>query len=504
MTVFSAPPAGAVFFAGTHNGRRGTHTFRMDRITDLKQTLTALKRRLPAEDILIFSFRSADGRAFACVYADALTDKDLLGEQVLSPLMRYRGAPAASAVCECVTAPEVRRCGSLRQLADEVLAGNPVLLWEGMDEAASVGVKKIPVRAVAEPPTDVVTRGPREGFVEDFKTNTALVRRRLKTADLRIDTLTLGERSNTAIAVCYLRGIAPKTTVDAVKARLSAVEIDVLPDSSYLTHALSSRPHSLVKQVGTTEKPDIFCAKLAEGRVGILADGSPIALTVPYLMAEDFQSAEDYFVSAHRATLTRLLRLFALLTAIYLPAFYIAAQLFKLQLFPIKLLLTIAGSIRDIPLSPSLEMLLVLLVLEVLNEASIRMPKYVGMALSVVGALVLGETAVNAGFVSTPAIIIVAFSGIGLYAVPNLIEQTSVLRLAMLLTAGSVGTYGIVLLSAFVLLYLVTTENFGVPLAAPFAPLVRRDCKDALLKYGLPSLHMRPKSLLSRNKRRMK
>ena len=314
----------------------------------------------------------------------------------------------------------------------------------------------------------------------------------------------MGRRSQTAVAVCWLEGTSVQSAVDGVKEKLSAIDIDNVPDSSYLARFLSDRPYSLVKQVGTTEKPDIFCAKIAEGRVGVIADGSPIALTLPYMLVEDFQSSEDYFVPAARATFTRFLRLFALLVAIYLPAFYIASQLFKLQLLPVKLLLTIAGSIQDIPLSPSLEMLLVLLVLEVLNEASIRMPKYVGMALSVVGALVLGETAVSAGFVSTPAIIIVAFSGIGLYAVPNLIEETSVLRLAMLLVAGSVGTYGILLLSGFVLTYLVSTENYGVPLAAPFAPLTRRDLRDALLKYNLASLKTRPAALGSPNRRRQK
>ena len=259
-----------------------------------------------------------------------------------------------------------------------------------------------------------------------------------------------------------------------------------------------------MKQVGTTEKPDIFCAKIAEGRVGILVDGSPIALTVPYLIVEDFQSSEDYYVPSYRATFTRLIRLFALIVAIYLPAFYVAAQIFKLQLFPIKLLLTIAGSIRDLPFSPSLEMLLVLIVLEILNEASIRMPKYVGMALSVVGALVLGETAVSAGFVSTPAIIIIAFSGIGLYAVPNLIEETSVIRLVMLLVAGSVGTYGIILATGFIIFYLVTTDTFGSPLVAPFSPVIGKDLKDSLVKYNLASLDTRPVSLGSKNKRRLR
>ncbi len=469
----------------------------------LQPTLRALKNILPAQDIFTFPFRDGDGTEFCAVYADALTDKELLGEQVVRPLLSYTGEKTAENVKQNLLSPEVRIEKQLGKLADEILAGNPVVLWEGMDEGLIVGVKKVFVRAVAEPSTDVAVKGPREGFIEDVKINTSLVRRRFPTGELLLETLTIGRRSKTKAVVCYLKGTTPQKTVDEVKQKLQAIDIDYIPDSSYLTHFLSSRPYSLLKQVGTTEKPDIFCAKMAEGRVGILVDGSPIALTLPYLLVEDFQSSEDYFVPSYRASFTRVLRLLAMLVAIYLPAFYIAAQLFKLQLFPIKLLLTISGSIRDIPFSPSLEMLLVLFVLEVLNEASIRMPKYVGMALSVVGALVLGETAVSAGFVSTPAIIIIAFSGIGLYAVPNLIEQTSVIRLSMLLVAGSVGTYGILLLTAFLLFYLVTCDNFGTPVLAPFAPLNGKDLKDALLKYNLRSLKTRPVTLRSKNRRRL-
>ncbi len=469
----------------------------------LGRSREALKKLLPAEDILTFDFRSENGISFSCIFADPITDKQLLGEEVIRPLSRYKGEAKAEEVASKVTSPEIKREKSLEKLAAEVLAGNPVLLFEGMDEAVVAGTKKVFTRAIAEPSTDVAVKGPREGFIEDLKTNTSLIRRRFKTGELQIDTVEIGRRSKTCVSVCYLEGTSVQKTVEEVKKKLSEIDIDAVPDSSYLTHFLSSRPYSLVKQVGTTEKPDIFCAKIAEGRVGILVDGSPIALTVPYLLVEDFQSSEDYFVPPYRATFTRLLRLFAVVVAIYLPAFYVAAQLFKLQLFPVKLLLTIAGSIRDIPFSPSLEMLLVLLVLEVLNEASIRMPKYVGMALSVVGALVLGETAVSAGFVSTPAIIIIAFSGIGLYAVPNLIEQTSVLRLAMLLVAGSVGPYGIILATAFLLYYLVSTENFSAPLLAPFAPLTGRDLRDSVLKYNLGSLETRPRTLKSPNRRRL-
>lgn len=470
---------------------------------NLKADVAALKKTLPSEDVLTFEFVSPNGTNFTCVFADPITDKELLGEQIVRPLLGYGGNATAEEIKKHVTSPELKTEKSLEKLSEEVLIGNPVLLWEGADEAIIAGTKKVFVRAIAEPPTDVAIKGPREGFIEDIKINTSLVRRRFKTGNLKIEMLRVGRQSQTFVAVCYLEGTTRADIVKEVKEKLERIDIDVIPDSSYLTHFLSSRPFSLMKQVGTTEKPDIFCAKIAEGRVGLIVDGSPIALTVPYLLVEDFQSSEDYFVPPYRATFTRLLRLFALLVAIYAPAFYVAAQLYKEQLFPVKLLLTISGSIRDLPFSPSLEMLLVLLVLEILNEASIRMPKYVGMALSVVGALVLGETAVSAGFVSTPAIIIIAFSGIGLYAVPNLIEQSSIIRLAMLLVAGSVGPYGILLLTAFLVYYLVTTDCFGTPLLAPFAPVSGRDLRDSLVKYNLGSLDTRPQTLKSKNKRRL-
>ena len=459
----------------------------------MEEDFAALKELLPAEDILSFDFAAEGGIAFRILYCDPVTDKELLGTLVVRPLMHYRGGRRAEEVGERLASPEMRAFSGLDELAGEVLAGNPVLLWDGMDEALVVGTKKVFLRAVMEPPTNVAVKGPREGFIEDVKVNTSLVRRRLKTGELKVEFLKIGRRSQTFVALCYLEGTAEEAVVKGVEERLKAVDIDGVPDSSYLADFLSSRPHALIKQVGTTEKPDIFCAKLLEGRVGVLVDGSPIALTLPYLLTEDLQAAEDYFVPALRATLTRLVRLFGMLAAMYLPAFYVAAQLFKLQLFPLKLLLTIAGSIRDIPLSPSLEMLLVLLML-----------KYVGMALSVVGALVLGETAVRAGIFSTPTIIIVALSGIGLYAVPDLIETTSVMRLFLLLMAGSLGTYGILLATAAVLYELTATENFGVPLMAPFAPADPHDMKDSVVKFSLRSLKERPHALLSPNKRRMK
>ena len=476
----------------------------------LSKNLTTFKTLLPSEDILSYPFQTADKVACALLYADGVVNKQLLGDLVARPLsslsFKKEGGMYATKedfIKENLLFPELKSVYTFQDAMQEVLDGNSLLLVDGVAVGFIVGAKLVPTRAVAEPPTDVAVKGPREGFVEDVKTNMALVRKRLKTPNLRFETLRVGKRSDTAVTLCWLEGTSNEKVKESIKQTIEKISIDNIPDSSYIAAFLSPQKHSLFRTLGTTEKPDIFTAKIAEGRVGILVDGSPIALTAPYVLTEDLQSSEDYFISPFMATTVRCLRFVALLVAILLPAFYVSAQLFKMQLLPLGLTLTIASSTRDIPLSPSLELFVVLFLLETLKEASIRMPKYVGMSLSVVGALVLGETAVRAGFLSTPAIIIVAFSGICLYTVPNFVETGSILRWLFLLVGGSVGPFGIVLLLAFVLYYLLSTDSYGSPLLAPFSPLTAHDLRDTLVKYDMLSLATRPLIFGSRNRTRL-
>ncbi len=480
---------------------------------ELTANVQAVKNILPAEDILTYPFTTENGVKCTVIYADGMVNKELIGELVARPLSAFElekegGKVALNALLKQVENnvrfPELKTKPTLDEAIKEILDGNALLLVDTLPVALIVGTKLIPVRAITEPPTDVAVKGPREGFIEDIKTNMSLVRKRLKTPDLRFETLRLGKRSDTAIVICYLQGTTNPEYVQAVKSKLESVEVDVVPSSSYVAALLADRPHSIFPIVGTTEKPDIFTSKIAEGRVGILVDGAPIALTAPFVLTEDLQSSEDYFVSPFVATLFRFLRLIALFVAIFLPAFYVSAQLFKMQMLPLGLILTIASSVRELPLSPALEMFVVLFLLETLKEASIRMPKYVGMSLSVVGALVLGETAVSAGFLSTPAIIIVAFSGICLYTVPNFVETGSLLRWLFLLVAGGLGTFGIVLLSTMLLCYLLSAESLSVPLLSPFSPLSSGDMKDTIVKYDWFSLKKRPSFLRSPNTTRLK
>lgn len=470
----------------------------------LEKNIKAVKSVLSSQDILVFEFCSEHGKRFAAIYADGIADKQLLGELVVKPLRAVEAEASIDTVKLLLASPEVKDGKKIADAVREISDGNAVLFVDGEKDFFVIGLKAPPMRTVAEPPTQVAVKGPREGFIEDIKINLGLIRKRIKSEKLQVKIIKTGERTDTAVAVVYLEGVCPKGLPARVEREIKKKKIDIVADSSYISQFISRRPRSLFKRCGTAEKPDSFCAKVCEGRVGIVVDGSPIALTVPYMLVEDIQSVEDYYITSYRATTLRVLRVAALLAGIFLPALYISAQLFKIQLIPYRLLLKISSSVSGLPLSPSIEMFLVLFVLEVLTEASIRMPKYVGLALSVVGALVLGDTAVKAGIVSTPAIIIIAFSAICLYTVPNFIDTSASLRWIFLIVAGSIGPFGVVLLAAYLMCYLVSAQSYGAPLLAPFAPVVGSDLYDSMVKANMFTLANRPKTLKSRNKVRLK
>ena len=470
----------------------------------LEKNIKGVKDVLTSQDIIVFEFDSSNGKKFAAIYADGIADKQLLGELVVKPLREVEKDAPLESVKKLLALPEVKDGQKIKDAIKEVSDGNAVLFIDGEKDFFIIGLKSPPGRAVAEPPTQVTVKGPREGFTEDIKVNLGLVRKRLKSDKLKVQMVKTGEQSDTAVAIVYLDGVCADGLAERVQKQIENKEIDLVPDSSYIASFISKKPRSIFKRNGTAEKPDIFCAKVSEGRVGIIVDGSPIALTVPYMLTEDLQASEDYYAMSYRSTIIRILRVLSLMVGIFLPAIYISAQLFKIQLIPFQLLLKVSSSVSGLPLSPSVEMFLTLFVLEVLNEASIRMPKYVALALSVVGALVLGDTAVKAGIISTPAIIIIALSAICLYTTPDFVETSTTLRWIFLIVAGSIGPFGIVLFATFLICYLVTEQSYGVPLLAPFAPLIKNDLYDSMVKANMYALKNRPEVFKSKEKVRLK
>lgn len=469
---------------------------------DLTENLNKLKNTFTSEDITFLDLEIGV-RKGVLIFINDIVNKESLGDLILRPVSKMQGELDFEQVSQKLLSPEKTEVTTFKDLNLDVLMGNAILIIDGFDKALSFGLKQFEKRAITEPPTSTVIKGPREGFVESLPVNVSLMRRRLKSEKLIFENVTVGKYSKTPVALCYIDGIADKMLVKKLKNKIQAINIDAILDSSYVSKYLGEHDISIFKQVGNTEKPDILAAKILEGRVAIFVDGSPIALTVPYLLLEDFQSPSDYYNSPYSATAARLIRFLSVLFALFLPAFFVASELFHLQLIPLSFLLTIVNSIKGIPLSPSYEMFFTVLIFEILNEASVRMPKYVGMVVSIVGGLVLGETAVNAGIISAPTLMIVALSGICLYTVPELEQTFSVLRILFLIVAGSSGGYGILVAIAIFFIHLVTFENYNTPLCAPFSPLIKEDMKDALYKGFLTELQYRPKSLKNKNKRRI-
>lgn len=476
---------------------------------DLQTNLKNIKEIFHnSQDLIVREFVSFENTNSAIIYIDGSVDKQFLISGVLEPLQKSeppQKEPVADYAMEKIVAfAQTKTETDLNNVITNISNGLATIVFDKADTVVCVDSTKWPTRSPTEPPTSAVISGPREGFVEDLTTNVSMLRKRLKTPDVMFEKLEIGRYSKTQIRLCYIHGIADPEIVKKIREKLQSIDIDGIIDSSYLTAFLEDRRHSVFSQVGTAEKPDIITAKVLEGRVAIIVDGSPIVLTLPYVLMEDFQSSNDYYTTSVRATFLRLLRVLGSMIAIILPGCYVAVMLYHYKIIPIKLLISVANSIQGIPFSPFLEVLFVIFLFEMLYEASLRMPRYLGLALSVVGALILGDTAVKAGLVSPPAVMIVALTGVMSYTIPNQTSQISFLRIIFTFLGGILGFYGIIIGMLFLVGYLVSMENYGAPYFAPIGPHIQSDTKDGLIKKPITAQTTRPKSFPNINNRRMK
>ena len=284
--------------------------------------------------------------------------------------------------------------------------------------------------------------------------------------------------------------------------KLKQIKIDGIIDSYYIEQLLEEKNESLFKQIGNTEKPDIVAGKMLEGRIAIVVDGSPMVLTLPFVLLEDLQSADDYYTRSYKAILMRYIRFFGVLVAVLLPGIYVAIQLYHYRVIPFKFLVTIVNATKGLPMTPFVEILFVIILFEILYEASLRMPRYLGMVLSIVGALILGDTAVKAGLISSPSVMIVSLSGITFYTVPEQNVQLAILRIFFTLVGGIMGLLGIVAGGLFVASQLCDMDSYGAPYLAPFAPFIKEDQKDFLIKENISKMKTLPKSIPNKKIRR--
>ena len=446
-------------------------------------------------DILVRESK-VSGKTVVFANCDGLTSSRNITEAVIKPVLNFN-KPLPDNNCadflieNVLLTTEVKKEKSLDNAILDILRGNIIVFIDGETECVTVGVQSLPERSLEEPETEVQERGSREGFVENVKTNLTLVRKRLCTVNFKVKMLEIGKTSKTRVAVCYMEDKVKKETLNEVMRRLSNTEYDMIYDATYLRRTLDTKRKSMFSMVGTTERPDTFSAKLNEGKVGLLVDGTPFALVVPILFIENFQELDDYFNRPYFVTFIRIIRITAFLISVFLPGIFVSICLFHQELLPNDILYSIVLMESNTLFDLTTEALIIHLIYEFVREAGIRMPKAVGHAVSIVGALVIGDAAVSAGLIGAPMLIVVALSAITSLVASTLYQQTAVLRIGFIAVSGLTGLYGLMLGAAFLIMSLASMNDYGISFLSPLAPYDRSLWRDTFSRAGVTSLEKR-------------
>jgi spore germination protein KA len=418
-----------------------------------------------------------------------MASRGIINDNILKPLMLYNideeirsNEMLEFLSSRVIISNEIGISNNVDELINGILSGDSILFVDGIKEGLIIGSIDFKSRGVTEPPTEGVVRGPREGFTEVIKVNISLIRRKIKNSDLKFEFMNIGEKTKTKIAICYLEDAINKKILEELKKRLASIKIDSILESGYIEELIKDNPLSPFKTVGSTERPDTLSSKLLEGKIAILCDGTPFVLTVPYLFLEYFQASEDYYNSFIYGSFNRLIRIVGFFLSSSIPAIYVAWVTFHQEMVPTPLLLSIIAAKEGVPFPTVLEALIMLLVFEIIREAGIRIPSGIGQAVSIVGALVLGDAAVAARIISAPIVIITSIAGIGSFLIPKMLAPLMLIRILLIVLASTLGLFGYIFGMIFIFIHLVSIESFGVPYMSNINSLNEEEIQDCAIR----------------------
>ncbi|WP_309120149.1 spore germination protein [Paenibacillus sp.] len=379
--------------------------------------------------------------------------------------------------------------GMLRRL----LSGEIVIFVDGYPSAIAGNVRGGERRGIAEPKTEVNVRGPKDSFNESLATNVSLIRRRLRSPNLWLETMGIGAVSETEVALMYLKGIAEDALVEEVRSRLNDIRIDAIIESGNVEELIQDRTLTPFPTVYNTERPDVVVGNLLEGRVAVLVDGTPNTLVLPTTISQFFKAAEDYYQRVEFAVFMRFIRYFSFFLLLVLPSVYIAVTTHHQEMIPTTLAINLLAQREGVPFPAFIEALIMEITFEIMREAGTRMPRAIGQAVSIVGAIVLGQAAVEAGIVTAMMVIIVALTGIASFATPGVTLSNSVrlVRFPLMVAAATFGFFGVIIAMILIVAHVTGLRSFGTPYFAPFAPFRLKHHKDALWRSTLKSMPAR-------------
>ncbi|MBU3570184.1 spore germination protein [Priestia aryabhattai] len=434
----------------------------------------------------------------AVIHLDGLADENIINENIMTPLIQLlKESNQVVTVKEIeeqlpqmLTVSQLTIKENWHEFVSAVLTGDTVILLNGSSKIFIGNTKKLQSRAVTEPTSQTVVRGPKDSFTENLRTNTSLIRARIQDSNLRLDSMKIGSVTQTDIGIMYIKGNADERIVEEIKERLKEIKVDGVLESSYIEEFIRDDKTTIFPLLLNTERPDAVVGNLLEGRIAIIVQGTPFVLIAPAIFSQFFQSPEDYYQNYYIASFLRILRFGSFFLSMYASAIYLALITHHQGLIPNTLMVSLMAQRERVPFPAIVEMVVMELAFEMLREAGIRMPRAIGPAVSIVGALILGQAAVEAGFVSAAVVIIVAISAISNFTLPStsIVNAARGFRFILIIISAFIGLYGILLMTLCIWLHISSLRSFGVPYFSPFAPFDFKEQKDTLVRFSLPSL----------------
>lgn len=441
-------------------------------------------------DLVIHEFRILSEERSFIAYINGIVDREMLNEGLLTPLMnKLKSSEDVKSTIPISPTIEVQE---MKDCISPIVNGDVALFIEGLSTIHIFSMEKWNNRQVEKPTTEMVIRGPNQAFIENIAINKTLIRRIIKNNNLIFEDYILGLQTNTTVSLAYIKDIVKPEVLEEVRNRIKDIEIGSMIESGYIEDYISDKPKTIISTISNSEKPDITTGKMLEGCIAILCDGTPHVLAVPKLFIENLHSPEDYYIQPRYATFLRIIRLISLIFSITLPGVYISMVLFHQEMIPTELLISIAGQREGVPLSSAFEAIAILIFFEILKESAVRLPQTIGPAITLVGGLVIGQAAVEAGVISGTMVIVIAATGLAEFVVPKLREMITIYRVVFLILGTISGLYGMTFGLIFLVNHLVSMKSFGVPFMWPLAPYDREGMKDAIIKYPVSQLKRRP------------
>lgn len=476
----------------------------------LENNISKIKNIFTNDDTIIFrKFESLEelNIEFCLVFEKNMSDLKLISRDIIEPILNHELPSSLNEdtvidylIRKVLVSPTNQITSDVNQIAESVLLGNVVLFIAGVNQAIVIPSKGYEERSITTPDTEKAIRGPKDAFTESLDTNLTLIRKRLPDKALKFIFKRLGSKTKTQVCICYIEGIASEKILKEVIKRIDDIEIDGVIESANIAENITDNPLSIFQTIGSTERPDNVVTKLLDGRIAIICNGTPFVLTVPFVFMEFFRTPEDYNLNYFFGTINRLLRILGFFLTTSTPAIYLAIVVFHQEMIPTTLAISIASSRKGVPFPTIIEMLVFLFIFETIREASTRLPTPIGQTVSITGALVIGQAAVQAKLISSPMVIIVSFTGITTFLIVEMKSSTIVLRLFFILCSYIMGLYGYIFGVCAVIFYMVSLRSFGVPYTYRATAIDKNSVKDTYIRPPIWYINFRSKVATNRNK----